>query len=133
MSFTSDECWVWQAETWDGYGYFHLHHHQVKAHRWVYEHMMGPIPAGLELDHLCRNRSCVNPAHLEPVTHRVNVLRGLCPPAVNARKTHCVKGHEYTPENTYTYPDGRKWCLTCKRAEARAYQKRKREARVAAN
>ena len=69
------------------------------AHRIGYEQLVGPIPKGLELDHLCRVRHCVNPDHLEPVTHKENTLRGSCPAAVNARKTHCKRGHPLTDDN----------------------------------
>lgn len=102
-------CWVWQAARQSsGYGFFE----NDGAHRVAYEFMIGPIPAGLELDHLChpgdgsclratcRHRLCVNPAHLEPVTRFENMKRGNTFTAANALKTHCPKGHEYTPENT---------------------------------
>lgn len=82
------------------------------AHRIAYENAKGPIPEGLQIDHLCRNRACVNPDHLEAVTGRVNVLRGMNPPAQNARKTHCVRGHEFTPENT-RMDRGYRFCLKC--------------------
>jgi hypothetical protein len=85
------------------------------AHRVAYEQVFGPIPAGMTLDHLCRNRRCVNPDHLEPVTNRENILRGTSPSAVHARKTHCPKGHSYSAENTYTKPRGSRECRTCKR------------------
>lgn len=87
-----------------------------QAHNVVYEEQVGPIPEGLELDHLCCNKPCVNVQHLEPVTHGENVRRSA------ARITHCPQGHEYTPENTYWFPGGTKRkCRTCRReGEARA-------------
>lgn len=93
------------------------------AHRASYELVRGPIPDGLQLDHLCRNRICVNPAHLEPVTQRENLMRGEGPSAVHARQTHCVNGHEFTPENTYY--DAKRNRRTC-RACSRERQRRRR-------
>lgn len=85
-----------------------------RAHRVVYELMVGPIPEGMILDHLCRNRWCVRPDHLEPVTHRTNIFRGEGLAPANAAKTHCPQGHEYSPENTYAYNDGRvRMCRRC--------------------
>jgi hypothetical protein len=86
------------------------------AHRVSYELVKGPIPEGLHLDHLCRTPLCVNPDHLEPVTHRENLLRGNTFAARNAAKTHCVQGHELTPDNLYLRKDriGR-MCMTCRR------------------
>lgn len=101
----SGECWEWTAYTdKKGYGSFRLNGKIRKAHRVAYELIKGKIPDGLVLDHLCRNTSCVNPNHLEPVTNKENVDRGISKD-VNGRwqkaKTHCPNGHEYTPENTY--------------------------------
>lgn len=85
------------------------------AHRWSYAATHGVIPAGLELDRLCRNRRCVRPDHLEPVTSRVNTLRGMAPSAIAARTNVCQRGHEFTPENTYWRPDGtnHRQCRAC--------------------
>ncbi len=86
--------------------------HSAKSHRVVYEALVGPIPEGLVLDHLCRVLNCVNPNHLEPVTHQENVRRGVGPTAVNSQKTHCPQNHEYTKENTY-YGNGSRYCKIC--------------------
>jgi hypothetical protein len=97
----------------------------VLTHRVTYEHFTGLIPDGLELDHLCRTPACCNPAHLEPVTHRENLLRGNGVGAINAAKTQCPHGHAYSPENTAIWADGQRRCLTCRRARQRAaYLKR---------
>jgi hypothetical protein len=93
-----DGCWYWVnyvAET--GYGRLNIKNTVVYAHRWVWEQLQGPIPDGLEIDHLCRVRRCVNPDHLEPVTPQVNMLRS----TARGGETHCVRGHEFTEENTY--------------------------------
>jgi hypothetical protein len=99
-----DECWEWTGNLSAGYGTLGLKRDgrwvTTRAHRVSWTIHRGPIPTGLQLDHLCRNRACVNPAHLEPVTNRVNGLRGVSACAQNARKSHCLRGHEYTPENT---------------------------------
>lgn len=96
----TETCWVWTAcRTW-GYGQFSVGHNQrVRAHRYSYELLVGPIPDGLQIDHLCRNHACVRPDHLEPVTARENMIRGFGPAANNARKTSCQNGHPLSGNN----------------------------------
>lgn len=107
------DCWEWLAAVRsDGYGTFRLFGRMVRPHRYAYELLVGPIPDGLHLDHLCRNRTCVNPEHLEPVTLGENVLRGLGPSATNTRKTHCPRGHELAPYQ----PGAKRRCRPCDRA-----------------
>lgn len=111
-------CWIWtgaRTEQRGGYGQACVPGRKVRpAHQVVYELAVGPVPDGCELDHLCRVHECVNPAHLEPVTHRENVLRGESPVAARAAQTHCTRGHEFTPENTGPNSGGRR-CRRCHR------------------
>lgn len=109
-------CWLWVGglDT-DGYGIFSVDGTSRGAHRWSYEHHIGSIPEGLVLDHLCRTRRCVNPIHLEPVTHQTNILRGEGRAAANALKTQCPQGHPYDEINTNFY-EGRRYCRMCQAA-----------------
>jgi hypothetical protein len=123
----TDACWLFVGGlTEDGYGVYMDHQVAKRAHRHAYEVMVGPIPEGLQLDHLCRVRNCVNPDHLEPVTPRENTLRGFGITAVNAAKTHCKNDHEFTAENTYVRPDGARTCRACRvEVQARYYRKQR--------
>ena len=113
----SGECWLWTGAILNnGYGRFSRGAKRdgfVSAHRWSYEFYRGPIPQGLQIDHLCRVRHCVNPAHMEPVSAQVNVLRGEGITAVNAVKTHCIHGHELSGTNLYV-TGGHRQCRACK-------------------
>jgi hypothetical protein len=114
VALTDEGCLVWIASRNNkGYGTFAAGvGKSTVAHRWSYEHHIGPIAAGLSLDHLCRNRACVNPDHLEPVTQRDNLMRGDTIPARNASKTHCPAGHEYAGSNLKVHGANRH-CRTC--------------------
>lgn len=130
-------CWRWSGSlNQSGYGRVNVKNPVgVLAHRVSYTAWNGAIPEGLHLDHLCRVRDCVNPAHLEAVTKKVNDLRGFSGPAVNSRKTHCSKGHEFKPENVYIQrkPNGdflRRQCRACVRARVSAIHQRNKAARA---
>ena len=121
----TDSCWEWTGARVAGYGEFWLDGRVQRAHRVAYEALVGPIPDGLQIDHLCRVRSCVNPAHLEPVTLAENVRRGNGG-LHNRVKTHCPHGHAYDEMNTYITKRGHRGCRRCDAlAKARTYwQKR---------
>lgn len=96
----------------------------TRAVRFAYQTFVGPIPEGMQLDHLCFNTKCVNPLHVEPVTGRENTLRSNNPAAINSRKTQCVNGHPFDDENTYTW-NGMRGCITCRKERSRDwYQNR---------
>jgi hypothetical protein len=118
-------CWEWQGQTNHlGYGVIWDGAKMEKVHRITYRVLKSPIPKGKQLDHLCRVRHCVNPDHLEAVTRRENILRGDGPTAVNARKTHCVHGHEFTAENTYMRPEGERECRICRREHKKRLERK---------
>jgi hypothetical protein len=108
-------CWVVGKTDGRGYGQIRVDGRDLGAHRVAYTELIGCIPEGLKLDHLCRNRACWNPYHLDPVTHRVNVLRGAGLTAQSARRTHCLNGHLYDAANTYIKPNGSRQCRACHR------------------
>ena len=123
----SGTCWVWLGErTREGYGRFAIRSRNRSAHRWFYERRFGSLPDGLELDHLCRNKSCVNPMHLEPVTHSENVRRA---GTANGRKTHCPHGHPYEGDNLMLTKHGHRFCRACLQERNRKWTaKQKQEA-----
>jgi hypothetical protein len=109
-------CHLWTGTpTAKGYGRFWLNGRNIRAHHYAYVQAHGPIPAGHEIDHLCRNRLCVNPAHLEAVTHRVNVLRSSNVAAIRAAQTHCCRGHHLAGSNLRIRPNGTRQCIACAR------------------
>lgn len=108
-------CWEWTGLIEHGYGYIQISGDKRRVHRFAYETWVGPIPSGLVIDHTCRNKKCANPKHLEPVTHRENTMRGVGLTARNAKKTHCMRGHEFTKENTYNIKSGGRICRACQR------------------
>lgn len=126
----SGDCWLWTGgRNVDGYGFLNHGTGGKRSHVIAYNMLVGEVPAGMELDHLCRNRQCVNPAHLEPVTHRENVLRGAGPAARHAKKTHCIHGHPFDPTNTLVRMHGDviwRVCRACKRQRGAETSRRRR-------
>ncbi len=126
------QCWIWTGTTTHGYGKIHFGSHtkgtrkNLFAHIVAYELTCGPVPEGFELDHRCRNHSCVNPDHLEPVSHSVNIIRGYHS-RYNTKKTHCPSGHPYDDHNTYITKNGKRMCRTCCRLRQRERMKNQKE------
>jgi hypothetical protein len=121
----NERCWVWGGPVdRDGYPRCTVNGRQVFAHRFFYSVMVAPIPEGLDIHHLCHNRRCVSPAHLTPATRRENVHDSTSPAADNSRKTHCIHGHLFSPDNTCRRRDQR-FCRTCDRER----KQRKRNSR----
>lgn len=115
-------CWNFTGcLTDDGYGKFGVGRRVLRAHRVAYQLMVGEIPLGLDIDHLCRNTRCINPAHMEPVTRRENIRRR------TAAKVACAQGHPFDDANTAIY-EGRRVCRACDRASSARYAARRREA-----
>ena len=137
IKLTSDGCWLWAGARRTEYGVIRVGSQidgtrgMAPAHRVLYELVVEPIPAGLEPDHLCKNGMCVNPDHIEPVTHQVNISRSDGFAGVNARKTHCINGHEFSDENTHIDYRGRRKCRACGRAYKARRDARDRAARIA--
>lgn len=133
-------CWIWigcicpnQKHPKHKYPYLRYRDGEKRrgttASRWAYMHVHGPVPKGWDVDHLCQNKICVNPNHLEAVTHKENIRRRPFPIDYDPRskapcypKNHCLRGHEYTPENTYVPSDGRRRCRACNKIRARAFR-----------
>jgi hypothetical protein len=142
----SGDCWLWTGRTKLGYGQFSVWSAEegkdrtVQAHRFAYAAVVGEIPPGMTLDHLCHtvavatcldapacpHRACVRPDHLEPVPLRENIQRG-----GNGAKTHCKRGHEFTPENTWTDKNGGRFCRACQRIHGARLRERRRAQRLA--
>lgn len=122
-------CWLWigRRDTW-GYGVFvNADGVGVGAHRFAYELVVGSVPEGKQLDHLCRIQACVRPDHLEPVTARENQIRSNSPTGVNARRTHCIRGHPFDDRNTIIQSDGHRNCRACVDAYQRQWTNDHRE------
>lgn len=121
-------CWLWTGYiTEKGYGRHEFGGTKWRVHRLSYELVNGAVPKGLVLDHLCRVRNCVNPEHLEAVTHKENTLRGNGISAINSRATSCPRGHAYDEANTYICPRGRRECRACRKDSSLRWRNRARE------
>lgn len=117
-------CWQWLgSQNGRGYAQWHIGGKTIYVHRYAYNMLVGEVPDGFIIDHLCRNRSCVNPKHMELVTQQENILRGVGISAQASLATHCPQGHPYDEENTYVY-QGRRYCRACGRKRTSDYEKR---------
>ena len=127
----TEDCWMWLGTVREGYGRFWVDGHHVAAHAFAFVISGGTIPEGYEPDHLCRNKLCVRPDHLEPVDHPTNVLRGESPPARNARKERCDAGHLLEGYNLILWPSAEhpkmRTCRTCHNARQKEYKRARRE------
>lgn len=118
-------CWIWKGSLSQGYGHIKAKHKNFAAHRLGYELLIGEIPVGKVLDHLCRNRACVNPHHLEIVTHKINILRGVGRAAMEARMKSCINGHLLVGDNLYIRPkDGKRRCRLCNKRASKEWRER---------
>lgn len=119
------DCWLWTGPlNQDGYGRFWDGKRVRRTHKWAYEYLVGAVPLGFELDHLCRVTACVNPDHLEPVTHAENMRRGIA--GFRKDKQFCKRGHEFVPENIYTKSNGGRQCRECTLQSNARIRERKR-------
>jgi hypothetical protein len=125
------ECWTWAACIQrGGYALFGIKAGEsVTAHRFGYELWIGPIPEGLELDHLCRVRHCVRPDHLDPVTGKINQERSPVSPAgINGRKTKCIRNHELSGDNLFVDSQGKRQCRICMRIRKHLWREARKRA-----
>lgn len=121
------DCWRWTGYVRDnGYVVVKIQGKPTYAHRAIYSLLVGDVPDDAVIDHLCRVRHCLNPAHMEVVEHRENTMRGDGPTAENARKTHCLRGHPLSGGNLIERPHGWRECRTCRRANQRVYDRKRR-------
>ena len=113
-SVDGTDCWEWQGcLTKAGYGQIRVNNKTLYTHRLMYESYKGQLLPNCEIDHLCRNRKCCNPEHLEQVTRKINQHRGYSPAGVNSRRTHCKRGHELIPKNLWNLASGKRQCKIC--------------------
>lgn len=127
----TSSCWIWKGNVGsNGYGQFGYNYKVVSSHRLAYQLTKGEIPEGMELDHLCKNTLCVNPEHLEIVNRRENTLRSSNFAAVNARKTHCIRGHEFTSKNTIVLANRGRSCRTCQNERNKIWMRNYKKPKV---